>query len=439
MADKLATKKQWKTPYNMLLVGEVGSGMKSFVNLLCNYGLVMTKGYKRSIEQFHSFTTSGAAEHEVPIGDWKIRVTSRPGVGTLRGTDADNAIIRNIADNLSSVSNINCICLIINGRQSTAKIGLVLSEISIILPESIVDNIVVIFTNKTSVPDVGGCTKLKNFLSIDNPYCRFEKAQSSGKTNEAIANELKSKFQSAGRVLEEMFEKIVEFEPVQTIGDVMDLCKKRERVEGLIPASVKEHEELMASEKEIKQEEQKLAEARNVKRSNENYEREEQQRVKKRSSYDRNTICGYPGCLRVCDYNCSVVSYTKEDIRNGCCAMNSWTGYCDECGHHYTHHYHDNVYFDWEKVIVTDNSMKARYEAAIRDEDRATRNIQDLEIKKDEADRRMRDPLADGIKELEKVAAINSYQQVLETRLGVADKEKMRTDLTKAIELVKKL
>jgi hypothetical protein len=233
-----------------------------------------------------------------------------------------------------------------------------------------------------------------------------------------------------------MFEKIVEFEPVQTIGDVMDLCKKRERVEGLIPASVKEHEELMASEKEIKQEEQKLAEARNVKRSNENYEREEQQRKEKRRDR-RNTICGY--CNRVCDPNCGVVSYTKEDIRNGCCAMNSSTGYCDKCGHHYTWHYHDDIYHVWENVTVTDYSMKARYESAIRDEERARRKIRDLEIEKDETNKRMRDPLADAIKELERLAAINSYQQVLETRLGVADKEKMRTDLTKAIELVKKL
>ena len=41
--------------FKMLLIGETGSGKTSFLNLMCNYGMIQTLGKQVEIESFKQF------------------------------------------------------------------------------------------------------------------------------------------------------------------------------------------------------------------------------------------------------------------------------------------------------------------------------------------------------------------------------------------------
>ena len=90
-------------PYKMLLVGETGSGKTSFLNLLCNYNLVLTLGYEVGVEQFHEFNdislenarskqmetkTKDAKMYNVEFRGLKMAVVDTPGIGDYCGMKA---------------------------------------------------------------------------------------------------------------------------------------------------------------------------------------------------------------------------------------------------------------------------------------------------------------------------------------------------------------
>ena len=55
LKDVLTSKDQDKVAYNMLLIGETGSGKTSFLNLLCNFKLVLKLKDDSSIKKLNKF------------------------------------------------------------------------------------------------------------------------------------------------------------------------------------------------------------------------------------------------------------------------------------------------------------------------------------------------------------------------------------------------
>jgi len=170
--------------YKMLLIGETGSGKTSFLNLLCNCGLVQALGgFTEGLAQFRNFNdislenaesrkleskTSDAKLYNVEIGELKVGVIDTPGFGDTRGFKEDEKHTKRIVNALEGEEYINCICLIINGRQArmSATLRYVLTEITSILPKRVLKNVIVVFTNRqlirwtsTSMP-----THSKNIL-----------------------------------------------------------------------------------------------------------------------------------------------------------------------------------------------------------------------------------------------------------------------------------
>ena len=233
--------------FKMLLIGETGSGKTSFLNLLYNCATVQDIGCgfgAEGLEQFKQFNdielenavaismetkTSDATLYNVVVGDLKVGVIDTPGFGDSRGFDQDKTNAQRIVSALKREEYINCICLIINGRQPRASASLkyVLSEIAAILPRISLNNVIVVFSNTadpldlTFDPDMlkGYFGKeVENIFCVENPYCQLEKAKAkvSRLGIDTVAKSLKKAFENTSEVLTEMCETIKDFPHVPT-------------------------------------------------------------------------------------------------------------------------------------------------------------------------------------------------------------------------------
>ncbi|XP_011409480.1 PREDICTED: uncharacterized protein LOC105316342, partial [Amphimedon queenslandica] len=159
--------------YTVLLIGETGSGKTSFLNLLYNSKLIEELGtqvdgakisqikhyndlkIESSSERAMESKTSEAKFYETEVCKMKMMVIDTPGFGDFRGLGKDKENVQKIIDALKQQDYINCVCLIINGRQCrmSASLKYILSEISTTLPKEIFDNIIVIFTYTADLLD----------------------------------------------------------------------------------------------------------------------------------------------------------------------------------------------------------------------------------------------------------------------------------------------
>ena len=112
---------------------------------------------------------------------------------------------------------INCVWLVINGRQArmSATLRYVLAEITPILPKEVLNNVIVVFTNTADALELNFDTEMFidcfgreicHQYTIENPYCRFEKAKMmKGKLPiNIIARSLKKSFDDTGDTLKEI-------------------------------------------------------------------------------------------------------------------------------------------------------------------------------------------------------------------------------------------
>ena len=247
-------------PFKMLLIGETGSGKTSFVNLLCNCGKVQALGGDfdfDKLEQFRHFNdmslenaechkmeskTSGAKLYDVHLSELKVGLIDTPGFGDSRGMSQDKDNVKKIIATLEGEEFINCVCLIVNGRQArmSATLKYVMSEVTAILPKEILNNIIVVFSNTSDPLDLNfdpkeldvffGGNVTEHIFFIENPYCRFEKAKQKKGTlpRDMIARSLLKAFEDTAKVLGEMHEAIKDLKPVHTHRFVT-LFKKRRK------------------------------------------------------------------------------------------------------------------------------------------------------------------------------------------------------------------
>ena len=247
----------------VLLIGETGSGKTSFLNLLCNYGLAKELGFEIGVEHFHLFNdiqlenavadkmeskTSDAKKYTVSLGDTNLEIIDTPGFGDSRGIGEDKKRMEAIMRCLKNEEDINCVCLVINGRASriSATFGYVLCEITSILPRAIIDNIIVVFTNTTDFlqlnfepqalqgyfgQDLQNCS-----FCIENPYCLLEKANERKglMSRELLTEALKDDFERAAKNLIKIFTHIKSLGAAIKTEDFMRSYEKKNEIEALL-------------------------------------------------------------------------------------------------------------------------------------------------------------------------------------------------------------
>ena len=175
--------------------------------------------------------TSDAKLYNVEPCGLKMGVVDTPGFGDSRGIEEDERNVHRIIDALKEEEYLNCVCLIINGRQHrmSAMLRYVLTEVTSILPREIVSNVIVVFTNTANPLDLNfDPNSLKAFFGreiedsrifcIENPYCKLQKAKKQqGKLpQESMVRSLQKSLDETMEVLTEMSTTMKDFQRVHT-------------------------------------------------------------------------------------------------------------------------------------------------------------------------------------------------------------------------------
>ena len=266
-AVKEAVTRKPHASYKMLLIGETGSGKASFLNLICNCGMTqkLQAGFEDddAIQQLRRYNdtelenaesskmeskTSGARSYYVELCGIKMGVIDTPGFGDSRGMEQDKRNVAKIIDALKEEDYINCVCLVINGRQNrmSATLRYVLTEVTAILPKEIVSNVIVVFTNTAEELDAsfdldalqpffGREIEDSRIFCIENPYCRLEKAKKkAGKLPPGkIVRSLQKSFKETNEVLKEMSTTVKDFHQVHT-ARFATLYEKKQEIEAKV-------------------------------------------------------------------------------------------------------------------------------------------------------------------------------------------------------------
>ncbi len=472
-------------PFKMLLIGETGSGKTSFLNLLCNCGTVQALGCGygsdglEQFKQFHDIQLENAKEHamqsktndakryNVEVGDLKVGVIDSPGFGDSRGLDQDKENAKKIVNALKNEDYINCVCLIINGRQARASVSLkyVLSEITAILPRDILNNVIIVFSNTSDALDLNfdpnSLTeyfgkKVEHIFFIENPYCRFEKAQSKVKQLgiDLIASSLKKSFEDTGQVLGKLCTTIKDFHQVHTHRFV-ELYEKKQAIESTVLVALTEYDNQMRLEKEIRKKREEVSAALSRKELNKEFRTTMQNERWVAKPTDRhNTLCAYSNCHSNCHAPCYLPkSFNKESFRS-CGAMDGST--CSECGHSYTHHYHGEKLFEKQVSFepVVNAAMEAKFNKAKGDEEIAKLLYEELEEQMQGSEtkrQQLSDELFAAITEFETLGIARNYTKLMENQLALIDTHieastgpesedlrKTKVELKKKLEVVQK-
>ncbi len=443
--------------FKMLLIGETGSGKTSFLNLLYNCGTVQALGCgfgTEAFEQFRQFhkielenaqslsmesKTDDATLYNVEIGALKVGVIDTPGFGDSRGFEQDRTNAQRIISTLREEEYINCVCLIINGRQARASASLkyVLSEITAILPRDILNNVIIVFSNTADPLDLTFDVGLlkdyfekviadKNIFFVENPYCRFEKAKAKvGQLGiDRVAKSLQKAFEDTSEVLSDMCETIKDFPEVHT-HRFIELYEKKKAIEKSVLASLTAYDNQMTLEKSLKDAKADVDAAVKTKTLNKDFKTV--QRFKKwivTYTSSHNTLCGVKGCHSNCHKSCSLPKSFDKEVFKRCYCIREDT--CHVCGHSYKHHYHDEGLFIEEDAVedLIADEMKQKFEEAESDEERAKMLYSNLEKKLQKSSderKRLSKKLSEDIAEFESLGAARNYAKLIENQLAVIE------------------
>lgn len=195
--------------YTVLLLGQTGSGKTSLLNLIANMNMINEIHFDSesilSAERLKEFGTGRVTDLSVenaqndPMAsktsdarvyqlqlcrNWFMTMIDTPGFGDSRGVEVDKQHIKRIMACLGEkVHAINCVMIVVQGRESrmTPSLEYALAQLASVMPRSVMDHIVVVFTNTESKRKLNFDVNVKCFKDfgieipksecIDNAFC----------------------------------------------------------------------------------------------------------------------------------------------------------------------------------------------------------------------------------------------------------------------------
>lgn len=222
-----------------VVIGETGSGKTSFLNLIANLKQIAQLNDKEELtvdmvrhlhKQEKTDQNAGQGEsqtdkafaHTIKDLGFPLVLIDTPGFGDTRGPNKDTAHVSKIQRAIEACESINCIVLVINGAvaRMTPQLRYVLAQVTALMPQSIIDQIIVVLTN---VPDpldanfeidqltqfFGKPIPPKHVLMINNPYAKLTKLLKADEMRQNAAlkrvkNEFKETYEEIGTVFQQI-------------------------------------------------------------------------------------------------------------------------------------------------------------------------------------------------------------------------------------------
>ena len=401
--------------FKMLLIGETGSGKTSLINLFCNCAWIEILGGDQlklsEIQEFNDIEledseskqmqskTTGAREYLTTLKKLDIGIIDTPGFGDTRGFDKDSENVKKIIEILKNTNHINCVCLVVNGRSArlNPSIKYVLTEITTILPQEIVNNLIVVFTNTNDELelnfDVGELNKyLHNKISLDrvfyieNPCCKLLKAKTKQSLSIDATQSLTRSFSITAKVLQRMHSVIKSFKPVHTL-HFITLYEKKQEIENKVITILAKFDRQKELEERIEEQQKEIKAALQQKQLYSNYKTTRKVIVPIPRDTDRhNTLCKAPSCYSNCHVPCHLEKSFETERFKDCAAMQK-DGNCKICHHHYKYHYHGEKMFIMEHTVeeLIDPKMKEEFEKSSNMEERAKMLMQQSQKRKEQS------------------------------------------------------
>lgn len=443
-------------PYRMLLIGETGAGKTSFLNLLCNCGMIKMLHRKINLELLRDFhdikfenassrkmesKTTGAKLYSAVLGEMKMGIIDTPGFGDSRGLEQDERNVKSIIDILREEEYVNCVCLVVNGRLSriTASLQYVLSEITAVLPKTIVGNVIVVFTNTADPLDLNfDLEQLRPFFGqmvidnhsfyIENPYCKLEKAKiKCGQLpTGVIAKSLKKSFEETAEVLDDMCKAMKDFKKVYT-HDFIFLYEKKQKIDESVVTMLTEIDNQKRIEKAIADAQEEADAALKRKELNDKFTAvQTYTTIEVVYTKHHNTLCNAENCTSNCHEHCGLDKSLNTETFRHCACMNGGTS-CIVCGHPYTTHYHMEKRYEAKTKTrqFVNEDMRRRFDEAKTMEERARIFEKSLEDERKESEKIRKDlaeKLLELIEEYHKLGLARSYAKVIENQVEAIKK-----------------
>ena len=442
--------------FKMLLIGETGSGKTSLINLFCNCALIESLGgdeqqlgmQMSKVKAFHDITlesseskkmeskTSGAKEYFTMLNKLDIGIIDTPGFGDTRGFEKDSENIKKIIEILKHTEHINCVCLVINGRSArlTSSIKYVLSEITTILPQEVVNNLIVIFSNTNDELELTFDVEELNryfhkkitsdkIFYIENPCCKLLKAQTKKSLSEDATQGLARSFNVTHKVLQRMHGVVKSFKPVHTF-HFISLYEKKQEVEKKVIIIMAKFDQQRELDERIKVQQKEIEAALNQKDLYSNYKTTNTfKRHNPKETQSHNTLCGAKQCYSNCHVPCYLEKSFDKETFKGCRAIEK-DGYCNVCHHHYSHHYHNEVIFveeECEEELI-DSKMKKEFEKSKSMEERAKMLMQQSQKRKERSEKekeKLSKELLIVLDEFHAKGMNRNYAKLLQTQIDI--------------------
>eukprot|EP00731_Ephydatia_muelleri_P017237 Em0010g335a len=389
--------------------------------------------------------TSDAKCYKVRFDELEVTIIDTPGFGDSRGIEEDKKNVKKIVDTIHrDIEYVNCICLVINGRQArtSCQLKYVLTEISATLPKTAFNNLITVMTNCQDVTCASFDVKVlseffgsdvvikpEHVFYIDNPYSKLEKCQNEKMvaTHNQLVDALRISFQIAGETLIRMLETIKDFDEVHT-NCFVQLYNVKEDVEKVMLEVLVAQQNQTTLENHILLQKQKLDVAMSSKTLNEEFTTTFKVRKGIVTATERhNTICSAPNCNSNCHISCRLSkTLGKENLRSCTCIDKGNDYKCKECGHSYLDHFHSESIFEIreEENIFTDEERKRKFEEAKTQEElcimiNAEYNAK-LELCKEYMENK-KVVLIATVERFEALGSSPSYEKLLECQVYVLD------------------
>ncbi|CAJ1353967.1 unnamed protein product [Effrenium voratum] len=415
--------------YTILMLGQTGSGKTSLLNFIASYRHVLRSvneddcvlsreelqnfaqervsdmTLEHALEDQMASKTCDAKLYQLSLAsNCHFNVIDTPGFGDTRGMSEDERHIKRILACIAKVNTINCVLITINGREARLNHTLryVLSELTSILPQQVLSQVGVVFTNVESRrkmnfnPSTLHEVDLKDFpcTYVDNPFGEVlaaveECLAGQDALDRCLRQEFTQAVQGTAKTLQDFFWKIHDFEPVLS-KRFAELNEKREIIEALMANNMEECAEIRRLVQDLERHKARVQQSGAVVPLTRTVRL---WRMKHNKFNWSHYVCAQCDCHSNCHTSAVISPFASI-----WCFFHS-SDVCDRCGHRYENH----------------RVTRAGWEAAERDE-----NIEFGDTV-DEAARQMEDRIAQANRT--KLFWAQQLEEALEeyARLGLRD------------------